>query len=45
MTHAGVAEASGDAAMQLLIALDQGWDGHLMKLRSILSDVNRAPIT
>ncbi len=31
--HEGVAEAAGEGAMQLLMALDEGWDKHLGDLR------------
>jgi len=34
LTHEGIAEASGDGALQLLQALDKGWDEHLGQLRS-----------
>ena len=33
LTHEGIAEAGGDAAMGLLKALDAGWDKHFSKLR------------
>ena len=33
LSHEGIAEASGDAAMQLLMALDDGWDKHIAALR------------
>ena len=33
LTHEGVAEATGEAAMHLLTALDKGWDEHLSDLR------------
>ncbi|MEP3280275.1 MAG: SRPBCC domain-containing protein [Stappiaceae bacterium] len=33
LTHEGIAEATGPAAMQLLMALDDGWDEHLGSLR------------
>ncbi len=35
LTHEGIAEAAGDAALPLLLALDAGWDAHLLRLRSI----------
>ena len=34
LTHDGIAEATGDAALQLLMALDQGWDKHFADLRT-----------
>lgn len=34
LTHDGIAEATGDAALQLLMALDQGWDKHFADLRA-----------
>ena len=33
LRHEGIAEASGDAAMQMLKALDTGWDEHLGRLQ------------
>lgn len=33
LTHEGIAEATGSAAMHLLMALDNGWDKHLGDLR------------
>jgi uncharacterized protein YndB with AHSA1/START domain len=33
LTHEGIAEAAGQAAMQLLMALDHGWDKHLDSFR------------
>ena len=33
LTHEGIVEATGDAAMHLLKALDAGWDEHLGELR------------
>lgn len=33
LTHEGIAEAGGTAAMHLLMALDDGWDRHLGRLR------------
>jgi len=33
LTHEGIAEATGSSAMQLLMALDKGWDQHLGDLR------------
>jgi len=35
LTHEGIAEATGEAAMHLLTALDNGWDRHLSDLRSL----------
>ena len=32
LTHEGIAEAAGDAAMHLFSALDNGWDTHLSEL-------------
>ncbi len=34
LTHEGIDEAAGDAAMGLILALDKGWDSHLAGLRS-----------
>ena len=33
LSHEGIGEAAGDAAMGLLSALDEGWDKHFAKLR------------
>ena len=33
LIHEGIAEATGEAAMHLLMALDKGWDKHLADLR------------
>ena len=33
LVHEGIAEAAGPAAMQMLMALDRGWDKHLDSLR------------
>lgn len=33
LTHEGIAEAGGGAVLQLLTALDDGWDRHLGRLR------------
>lgn len=33
LTHEGISEAAGEAAMGLLLALDAGWDAHLLSLR------------
>ena len=37
LTHEGIGEASGDAALGLLMALDKGWDEHFAKLRGIVA--------
>jgi len=37
LTHEGVAEAAGSATMRLLLALDDGWDEHLDRLRKSLT--------
>lgn len=34
LTHQGIAEASGEAAIQMLQALDTGWDKHIERLRN-----------
>jgi len=34
LTHEGIAEAAGDAALPLAMALDDGWDKHLAGLRA-----------
>lgn len=34
LSHEGIGEAGGDAALGLLMALEEGWDKHLSKLRS-----------
>lgn len=40
LTHEGVEEAAGDAALGLLMALDKGWDEHFASLReSVASGV------
>jgi len=33
LTHEGIAEASGGAALDLMMALDKGWDEHFATLR------------
>lgn len=33
LTHEGISAAAGEAAMGLLLALDAGWDAHLLDLR------------
>lgn len=37
LTHEGIAEATGAAALQLLSALDHGWDAHLWDLRNAVA--------
>jgi len=37
LVHEGIAEASGEAALGLLMALDSGWDSHFGKLREKMS--------
>lgn len=37
LKHEGIAEAVGEAAPQLLAALDQGWDKHLGDLRTTVN--------
>lgn len=34
LTHSGITEAAGEAAMSLMRALDQGWNDHLADLRN-----------
>jgi len=34
LSHEGIAEATGEAALHLLTALDNGWDKHLDDLRT-----------
>lgn len=36
LKHEGIAEAAGESAMGLLMALDAGWDKHLASLRAAL---------
>ena len=38
LTHEGVEEAAGDAALHILMALDKGWDEHFAKLRPSVAD-------
>jgi len=38
LTHDGIAEAAGGAALPLLQALDHGWDAHIQRLRDAASD-------
>lgn len=35
LVHEGIAEAAGDAAMGLIMALDKGWEEHFSKLRGL----------
>ncbi len=35
LAHEGIGEAVGDAALGLLMALDEGWDKHFSKLRGM----------
>lgn len=37
LTHDGISQAAGDAAMGLLLALDAGWDEHMGKMRNALA--------
>jgi uncharacterized protein YndB with AHSA1/START domain len=37
LVHEGIGEAAGDAALGLLMALEEGWDKHFVKLRSIIA--------
>ena len=37
LVHEGIAEAAGAATMQMLLALDAGWDEHLESLRKAAS--------
>ncbi len=34
LTHEGISAAAGEAAMNILVALDAGWDQHISELRS-----------
>ncbi len=34
LAHEGIGEAAGNAALGLLMALEEGWDKHFVKLRS-----------
>ncbi len=38
LVHKGVGKAAGDAAMGMLLALDAGWDRHLLSLRTEIND-------
>lgn len=35
LSHSGVDQAAGEAAMGLLLALDKGWDQHLLSMRTL----------
>ncbi|OUR80480.1 hypothetical protein A9Q83_00680 [Alphaproteobacteria bacterium 46_93_T64] len=37
LKHEGIAAASGEAALGLLLALEKGWDAHLAHLRELAS--------
>lgn len=37
LVHEGIGEAAGEAALGLLMALDEGWDKHFVKLRAALA--------
>jgi len=37
LEHDGIGEAAGDAALGLLMALDDGWDKHFSKLRGLVA--------
>lgn len=37
LSHEGVGEAAGEAALGLLMALDAGWDKHLSALRRVMA--------
>jgi uncharacterized protein YndB with AHSA1/START domain len=36
LAHSGISDAAGDAALNMLQALDKGWDAHLGRLRAAL---------
>lgn len=36
LAHSGISDAAGEAALNMLQALDKGWDAHLSKLRAAL---------
>ncbi|MGB0866948.1 MAG: SRPBCC family protein [Granulosicoccaceae bacterium] len=38
LTHEGIGDAAGDAALGLLMALDAGWDEHFAALRTAVTD-------
>jgi len=35
LSHSGIDQAAGEAAMGLLLALDSGWDKHLLSMRAL----------
>lgn len=37
LVHEGIGQAAGDAALGLLMALEEGWDKHFVKLRGIVA--------
>lgn len=37
LSHEGIKDAAGEAALGLLLALDEGWDKHFMSLRTTVS--------
>lgn len=37
LTHEGIGEAAGEAAMGMLLALDKGWEEHMARLRTAAS--------
>jgi len=37
LVHEGIGEAAGEAALGLLMALEEGWDKHFVKLRAKLA--------
>ena len=37
LKHTGISQAAGDAALNLLMALDEGWDKHFSALRAVAS--------
>ncbi len=37
VVHEGIGEAAGEAALGLLMALDNGWDKHFAKLRELVA--------
>lgn len=37
LSHEGISEAAGDAALGLLMALDNGWDCHIIEMRKALA--------
>ncbi|MBX2885773.1 MAG: SRPBCC domain-containing protein [Granulosicoccus sp.] len=38
LTHEGIGDAAGDAALGLLLALDSGWDQHFATLRTQINE-------